>query len=85
MLFSAHTKQACFLPNAIQPQTTILRYGSATEKSVKAIVTRATENKWCAVYGQDECVAPHPWSDRKILDRVLRTFSQKNKIFCNRG
>ena len=22
-------------------------------------MVRATENKWCAVYAQDECVAPH--------------------------
>ena len=51
----------------MRPQTTILRNVSNREIR-KRFVIRDAENKWCAVYDQDECVALHlpSRSDRKI-------------------
>ena len=57
---------------------------AAQQRNPKAMMKmRASENKWFAVfkYAQDEYVVENTHSsERKILDRVLKT-----KKFCNRG
>ena len=37
------------------------------QRNLKVIVVRATENKWCAVYAQDECVAPQSVPSLEIV------------------
>ena len=47
-------------------------------KIMKNAALHATGNNWCAVYAQVECLALHSRSERKIIDRVLKT----NKTFA---